>query len=240
MYFALPYHPTVLTGHHHSIDHTNSACRSSASRYVALKIQVAGLDEGRQREIALLLASQAPRDQSSRYLVTLLDSFTHKGPNGSHSCLVLEPMGPSVSSILNAPHQTYDPLNPPVRRFPKDRVKRILRQVLQGLDFLHRNGVVHADLQSGNMLFAIKDLASVDAESLRQTPENSQVEFLERVDGQADLWAPKYLAVAMPLSDYVLEGDDELVKITDLGGGMYSLWLCSFAELCTERRSSIL
>ena len=168
-----------------------------------------------------MLATKAPHDPNSRFVVTLLDSFTHKGPNGSHLCLVIEPMGPSVSAILNAPIEDYDPLNPQPRRFPKDRVKRTLRQVLLALQFLHGNGVVHGDLQSGNILFAIKDLSSVKPEVLSQTATNSRIEHLQRTDGKVDLWAPSYLAVGMPLSDFVLEGDDEIVKIIDMGGGTY-------------------
>jgi hypothetical protein len=40
---------------------------------------------------------------SSRYIVQLLDSFVHKGPNGQHDCLVFELLGPTVTAVLAAP-----------------------------------------------------------------------------------------------------------------------------------------
>lgn len=37
---------------------------------------------------------------SSSYIVHLLDSFTHEGPNGVHHCLVFELLDPSVDKVL--------------------------------------------------------------------------------------------------------------------------------------------
>ena len=37
---------------------------------------------------------------SSNYIVQLLDSFMHEGPNGDHQCLVFELLGPSVDKVL--------------------------------------------------------------------------------------------------------------------------------------------
>jgi serine/threonine protein kinase len=139
--------------------------------------------------------------------------------------LVLEPMGPSVSSVLNAPQLEYDPRNRQPRRFDKRRTKAILRNVLSGLSFLHHSGVVHGDIQSGNMLFAIQDLTAVEARKLRQDEADRKVEYLVRSDGKTDKWAPKYLVVAEPLDEYVLREPDEFVKIIDMGGGTYEIKL---------------
>ncbi|KAK1542476.1 serine/threonine-protein kinase SRPK3 [Colletotrichum paranaense] len=190
----------------------------SNNRYVALKIEVAKRDDPNEVKIQRLLAERVPEDPCSRFVVALLDSFYHDGPNGRHLCLVLEPMGPSLSSVLNAPAEIYDPRNPPVRRFAKDKTKRILRQVLSGLQFLHENEIVHGDLQSGNVLFALQDLTHFERQVLKQAEDTTNIDHLRRIDGKPDKWAPKYLAVSEPLSEFALTGLDEVTKLSDLGG----------------------
>ena len=182
---------------------------------------MASLQDAKQLAILRLLTSAALQDANSAFVVTLLDSFLLDGPNGRHPCLVLEPMGPSISSVLNAPRINYDPRHPQPRRFPTEQTKAIVRNVLCGLAFLHGNGVVHGDLQLGNTLFAIRDLAAVRTEKLQQDKANSRTEVLKRKDGKIDKWAPKYLIVSDPLQDYVLQGAEQVVKIIDMGGGAY-------------------
>ncbi|KAF4777531.1 serine/threonine-protein kinase SRPK3 [Colletotrichum scovillei] len=192
---------------------------SSYNRYVALKIEAAKRKDPTEVKIYRILANKVSNDQSSKFVVGLLDYFYHDGPNGNHLCLVLEPMGPSLSSVLNAPVEIYDPRNPPVRRFRSDKTKSILRHVLSGLNFLHSNGIVHGDLQSGNILFALQDLNLLDRQILKQDENDaSKIDMLRRIDGKLDRWAPKYLAVSDPLSYYMLEGQNQVAKLSDLGG----------------------
>ncbi|KAJ0312468.1 hypothetical protein COL516b_001552 [Colletotrichum fioriniae] len=123
-----------------------------------------------------------------------------------------------MSSVLNAPAEIYDPRHPPVRRFAKDKTKRILRHVLSGLRFLHENDIVHGDLQSGNILFALRDLTHFERQVLKQAEDSTNIDHLQRIDGKPDKWAPKYLAVSEPLSEFALTGQDEVTKLSDLGG----------------------
>ena len=66
--------------------------------------------------------SQASRTpgRGSEYVVGLLDSFKHVGPNGTHVCMVFEPMGYNLLSLI----KYYD-----YRGVPIDIVRQISRQV---------------------------------------------------------------------------------------------------------------
>lgn len=107
--------------------------------------------------------------------MTLLDSFEHQGPNGLHECFVFEVMGPSAECyIMNSSYETALPssrLNGSHKR-QLSEVKSILRQTLLGIDFLHKSGIVHSDIQPGNILLSIGDLSSIEESKLAQFDEN--------------------------------------------------------------------
>ena len=97
----------------------------------------------------------------------LLDSFEHRGPNGLHRCLVFDVMGPSSSTMFDylpsswrSPGQAGEPTENGEGRPALWVAKSVLRQILLGLDFLHKNRIVHGDLQPGNFLFSMKDLST--------------------------------------------------------------------------------
>ena len=65
----------------------------------------------------------------------MLDHFQLDGPNGTHHCLVLEMLGPSVSDWLDA--RCRD------ERLPGRLARSIAKQALLGLDVLHQQGIGH-------------------------------------------------------------------------------------------------
>lgn len=73
----------------------------------------------------------------------LVDHFDLDGPNGRHHCLVLEPLGPSVSDIAEA--RSDD-------RLPGSLARTVARQALVGLDFLH-DRKLHMEVSYTYMLF---------------------------------------------------------------------------------------
>lgn len=156
----------------------------------------------------------------SKHVMLLLDNFEHNGPNGKHRCLVYEPMGSTVASMVeklpwNQDRNYFDP-GP---RYPKWMAKRILKHALSGLAFIHENGVVHGDFQPGNLLFSIRgDLNSVDESKLEQNKANI-TEPLERLDGEVDKWAPEYLIISESLHEYADLTADLEIKISDFGAG---------------------
>ncbi|KAI0864830.1 serine/threonine-protein kinase SRPK3 [Xylaria cubensis] len=203
------------------------ALDSVSSDYVALKVHAADVDVSNELRIHQHLTDNASQDFNSEFVLLLSDAFIIYGPNGKHHCFVTDPMGPSVSAVLNAPHENYDPLDPPTHRFPTPKNKTVLRNILSGLDFLHSNGIVHGDLQSGNLLFSFQSLTGIDPDKLQQNKENSQLDPVTRVDGKVDLWAPRYLAVPEPLTQESVPAEQQIpnsrqiIKLADLGGAFW-------------------
>lgn len=75
-----------------------------------------------------------------------------------------------------------------VERHPKWMAQKILTHALHGLAFLHRNDIVHSDVQPGNLLFSVSNIDSVEEEELRQD-EATTAFPVQRVDGKTDRWA---------------------------------------------------
>ncbi|KAG7101357.1 Serine/threonine-protein kinase SRPK like [Verticillium longisporum] len=147
-------------------------------------------------------------------------SFRLVHPGGSkRAASVLGTRAYGSQRFLNTqrpPQKILDLRNLQPRRFSTQKTKAILRDVLRGLHFLHSNDIVHGDLQSGNMLFSVRDLNSINVDEVRQDINSSRIENLKRKDGKIDKWAPKYLTVAMPLNDYVLPDEEQHIKMIDL------------------------
>ena len=71
-------------------------------------------------------------------LIALLDNFYHHGPHGTHVCMVFEPAG---ENLLDMIRQYY---RHSYRGIPVQVVREIGKQVLLGLDYIHRVcGLIH-------------------------------------------------------------------------------------------------
>ncbi|KAI0782077.1 kinase-like domain-containing protein [Abortiporus biennis] len=99
------------------------------------------------------------------HVVSLLDHFTHDGPNGRHICEVFEILGESLLDFCNR----YE-----YKGVPMNLVKQISKQLLLGLDYLHRCcGIIHTDLKPENILLSYDDMESVIREELSLSSSSS-------------------------------------------------------------------
>jgi len=80
------------------------------------------------------------------HVISFLDHFRHKGPNGIHVCMVFEVLGENLLGLIKR-HQN--------KGVPMHLVKQIAKQILLGLDYMHRCcGVIH----TGTILLMIAAL----------------------------------------------------------------------------------
>lgn len=87
------------------------------------------------------------------HVMSFLDHFRHKGPNGTHVCMVSEVLGENLLGLIKR-HQN--------KGVPMHLVKQIAKQVLLGLDYMHRCcGIIHTDLKPENVLISIDDVESI-------------------------------------------------------------------------------
>ncbi|KAF8809284.1 kinase-like protein [Phlegmacium glaucopus] len=87
------------------------------------------------------------------HVISFLDHFRHKGPNGIHVCMVFEVLGENLLGLIKR-HQN--------KGVPTPLVKQIAKQILLGLDYMHRCcGVIHTDLKPENVLICIDDVESI-------------------------------------------------------------------------------
>lgn len=83
-----------------------------------------------------LLQRHSRGSLSSNYIVQLLDSSAHEGPNGVHQCLVFELFGPSVDKVLADYHEIHDKLC-------LETVLQMTMQLLKAVKFIHSAGMCH-------------------------------------------------------------------------------------------------
>ncbi|KAI5886663.1 kinase-like protein [Schizophyllum commune H4-8] len=124
-----------------------------SAEFVALKITTSE-NQGSTEADMLTEVARIPHRLERSHVLTLLDSFEHRGPNGVHSVLVTDVVVPLLA--LNPSKR------PPAWR--RSAAHGLARAVAQ----LHAAGVVHGDLHLGNTGIAIPQLSGQDPGDVMQ------------------------------------------------------------------------
>uniref|UniRef100_A0A914HF22 non-specific serine/threonine protein kinase n=1 Tax=Globodera rostochiensis TaxID=31243 RepID=A0A914HF22_GLORO len=122
---------------------SDAATTTESERYVALKIVKSHRDfsDAAMDEIKLLKAVREsdPTDEGRHRVVQLLDTFKIIGVNGTHICMIFDVSGCNLLKLII--ESNYEGLS-------MGLVKRITRQVLQGLAYLHvKCRIIHTDIK---------------------------------------------------------------------------------------------
>nr|XP_039263595.1 SRSF protein kinase 3-like isoform X2 [Styela clava] len=122
-------------------------------RFVAMKVVKSAqhYTETALDEIKLLkcVRESDPQDPNRDKCVQLLDDFKIHGMNGTHVCMVFEVLGHHLLKwIIKSNYQGM----------PISCVKSIMKQVLQGLDYLHSKcQIIHTDIKPENILLCVDE-----------------------------------------------------------------------------------
>ena len=155
---------------------------------MAIKVQKSdpGTTEQAYDEVKLLRSAQEGdvRDPARALVVRLLEEFTVMGPRGSHVCLALELLGPSLLHCL-----------PSIGGITIRNIKLVMQRVLQGLDYLHiKAGIIHTDVKPENVLL-------VNSGPLNLAVDNTRLR-VKLADLGNSCWRKKHFSQVIGTQEY--------------------------------------
>ncbi|OIR56578.1 MAG: CMGC/SRPK protein kinase, partial [Amphiamblys sp. WSBS2006] len=150
-----------------------------------------------------LLGVIREKQNASRHVIQMLGHFRLRGPNGEHVCMVMEVMGPNLLRLM----RLFG-----MEGLPTGVVRKVARQVLKGLDFLHRKcGIIHTDIKPENIFLRLRklELSELAAETpthgaARKNRDTLEIENIEVVIGDLGnaCWVDEKFAVEIQTRHY--------------------------------------
>ncbi|KAI0439799.1 kinase-like domain-containing protein [Xylaria telfairii] len=136
-------------------------------KWRAVKVMTAdqSSDSAEAKTFDFLKQKSSLEELDRNHIAAPLDSFWINGPNGRHLCFVLPVYGCTVSRWRHM----LDNVDPETAKISK----KICRQILQGLIFLHGHGLCHGDLRPSNILMKL------DEDALNQLDQAQMLELVE-------------------------------------------------------------
>jgi serine/threonine protein kinase len=175
-------------------------CRDTVdNKYVAIKLQAAILSKDNCQDVTiqdlLLGGDEANRDAlEAAHIILPASHFWIDGPNGRHLALVLPLLGPSIEDMWR-----WHGDSPAWR-------KKVVRQLVESVAYLHGHGVVHGDFRPDNILTRVNpelhELAEDDLLLLMGggfDAEGFPLREGEDEDAEPGPHEPKYLCVGKNL-----------------------------------------
>lgn len=127
----------------------------------------------------------------SRHVASLHDSFFHTGPNGRHMCMVFTMLGCNLLGVIKAFNY---------RGIPVPVVKKFVKGICMGLDFLHRKcNIIHTDLKPENVLLQFPN---------QMSPSEQAEAAVEEIDHQRNPLGMSLAELEMALEDPNLPPDE--------------------------------
>ncbi|KAI5196896.1 kinase-like protein [Aureobasidium subglaciale] len=184
-----------------------------------LKIIPVVLKQNRYIDTGLEATTQSRRNVALKITVSEASTsgahaFKHVGPNGTHDCLILELLGPSVPTVIEARY--------PDGRLPGTIATKLCKETSLALDVLHKQGIGHGDLHTGNIVFADHGLSLLSEDELFKKLGTPRIGQVTRSDGSPlGHEVPDYLVWSARLPTADLNTAKPSIKLIDFGESFF-------------------
>lgn len=184
---------------------------SVSSSDVAVKIVKSAhhYKEAANDEIKILRTATENDPENKSCVIHLLDNFNIVGPNGTHVSMVFEKLGCNLLTLI----RMYK-----YRGLPFPLVKILTKQMIIGMEFLHKCQIIHTDLKPENVLMiktpkVIRSMPQTEQDKLKNL-ERSNVK--DEDDPRKGLpWSAQSLLNTFGDGTYA-------IKIADLGNACWT------------------